>query len=133
MKITWIKILVQLKNASLAKREKILLEISRSSFDLLKTLDKEGLITLHINDTVPVFNNKNLIPITVYLNYGLQNSLLRNLKLISKPSKVVHFSYKDLFKLSDKKTLFFLSTNAGIKTSVDCKNLGIGGILLFKV
>jgi ribosomal protein S8 len=107
MKITWIKILVQLKNASLAKREKILLEISRSSFDLLKTLDKEGLITLHINDTVPVFNNKNLIPITVYLNYGLQNSLLRNLKLISKPSKVVHFSYKDLFKLSDKKTLFF--------------------------
>lgn len=61
-----------------------------------------------------------------YINF---KSVISNIKPILKSNKILFFSLKQIFKLNQNFIYIFL-TNYGFKSSLNCKNLNIGGKLI---
>jgi small subunit ribosomal protein S8 len=119
-----INFLLTLKNASSLKKEKIKIKYSKHSLELVVCLYNEGFI-----HSYQLKNNQ----ILIILRYFFNKPILKNLKIISTPSKLRYLNLKALSKLSNKKTSLFFSTSKGLLTLNQCKKNKIGGILLFLV
>ena len=122
-----IKVLVELKNASLSRKETLVVEYNHLSSSLLKNLYKEGFI-----QSFKFFKGINEErKILVTLRYYFDKPVFSNLKLFSKPSHLRYMKFSDICNVSDKKYVCFFSTNKGILTILECKKRKIGGKLLF--
>jgi small subunit ribosomal protein S8 len=122
-----IRFLIELKNASLSRKETITVEYSRLSNNLVKTLYREGFI-----QSFQILGGKeNTRKIVVTLRYYFNKPVFNNLKLFSKPSHLRYMKFSDICNISDKKYVCFFSTNKGILTILECKKNKIGGKLLF--
>lgn len=124
MNISVINLLLKIKSLSLIQREKVVVSYNRQYIDILRVLYEKGFI-----QSFCVINNKTLISIN--LRYYYNKPIFKNFKIISKPSLENYIQVKDLYKLEDKKFVFFLSTSYGLLTSSECKRFGVGGKLLF--
>ena len=93
---------------------------------LLKLFFKKSLIKTY------TITNNNFI---IFLRYKCGNSLIKDLKMISIPSKRVFISVYELESLLYKNSLtfYFLSTTMGILEGRDALNLNLGGEILFKI
>lgn len=128
MNLNLIKLLLTLKNASVSQKETVYIKYNKMCEKLLKILYTEGLInsySIQFSDT-----NENRF-FKINLKSIFNRSALRNLKIVSTPSKIKYLSFSDLSKISDKRLIPILSTDMGFLTSLQCKNLQIGGKLLF--
>lgn len=133
MNTNLIKLLLQLKNASLIKKEVISLKCNISGIELLKLLYKEGFIQSFNIDSTTQLKHEKQFNITIFLRYFYNKPIFHNLKIVSTPSYSKYLTFKDLSKIQDKKNVLFLSTNKGFLTGLDCKKNKIGGTLLFIV
>jgi ribosomal protein S8 len=122
MNKNFIEFLTSLKNASLFKKEYLIVKSSKIILETLRGLYDEGFVQSY------KLTSGNVI---VLLRYFFNKPILKNLKVLSTPSKTRHFNLKLLSKLSKKKTVCFFSTNKGIITLAKCKKLNSGGIALF--
>ena len=113
----------KLKNGYLAKKSKIVQQKSKQSINILNILIKEGFIKSY------KINSKNQLDI--YLKYKKNKSAINEIKRLSKPSKRLYISNKNLYK---KKTGFYIiSTSMGILTDLQAKKLNVGGELICKI
>ena len=126
MNFQLIKLIFKLKNASLAKKESFTIPYNSLCIKLLNILYKEGLI-LSFNTYKEV--NKTFIKIII--RYHFNNSALKNIKFISKPSRLKYLKLQDLYKIKENKRILFLSTSIGFLTSLECKRNKVGGKILF--
>jgi ribosomal protein S8 len=133
MNITLIQLLLKLKNASLARKEIVIIKYNKSCLDLLKLLYIEGFIQSFNIQTIDSPFVKKHLQISITLRYFYNKPIFKDLKIVSKPSYVKYLKLKDLCKIVDKKSVLFLSTNKGLLTSLDCKKHKVGGTLLFIV
>lgn len=122
-----IKFLISLKNASSLKKEVIKVFFNKNFILLAKFLYQQGLIQ---DFWVEYGINARLV---VALKYHYNYSCISTLKIISKPSRSIFFSYKDIFKLYEKHVIYIFSTDKGYFTSIECKKNKIGGFLAFYV
>ena len=122
-----IKFLIELKNASLSRKETLIVEYSQLSDSLVKVLYKEGFI-----QSFRILKGKSSERnILVILRYYFDKPVFSNLKLFSKPSHLRYMKFSDICSITDKKYVCFFSTNRGILTILECKKRKIGGKLLF--
>jgi small subunit ribosomal protein S8 len=69
---------------------------------------------------------KNSIKIFLkYVHNG--NPAINDITLITRPSKQLFYSVKQIWKIDSDKSFFILSTNKGLQTLEGCKKLNIGG------
>jgi small subunit ribosomal protein S8 len=123
-----IKLLVQLKNASLYNLEVTSIEYSFLREDILKMLYNEGFIqSFEIKKNL--LSEQKLFLIT--LRYFFDKPILKNLQIFSKPSHIKYMKFLDIVNIPDRKFVVFFSTNKGLLTSLECKRKRIGGKLLF--
>jgi ribosomal protein S8 len=122
---TNLKILIRLKNASMARKEKIILK-NPTTFviNVLAILYNEGLIQSFILDEVTS-------TVTVLLRYSYNKDIFKNLKIFSKATTLSYFTYSDICKLSNKRFLLVFSTTKGFLTGLECKKQRLGGKLCF--
>lgn len=126
-----INFIIKLKNASLSRKENILVDCNSLSENLIKILYKEGFIqSFQIVQEVKnnLFETKKFL---ITFRYFFNKPLLNTLRLLSKPSHVRYMKFSDISNISQKKFVFFFSTNKGILTALECKEKKIGGKLLF--
>lgn len=129
MRSNVIKFLITLKNASILRKEFVCCFYNKLFLKLIKILYKEGLIQDY-------FLKKNLLgsfQLIISLKYVYNLGDLSTLKIISRPSWTLFLTYNDICKLSEKKSIFFFSTDKGFLTSLECKKYKLGGKLLFYV
>ena len=131
MNINLIKLLLQLKNASLVKREVVRFNCNLLCLELLKLLYNEGFIQSFKIESKNVFNNEKQFQTTIMLRYSYNKPALNTLRIISTPSHSKYLTLKDISKVQDRKNILFLSTNKGLLTGLQCKKNKIGGTLLF--
>lgn len=112
-----------IKNGFLAKKTKIIQPNSRKSINILNILINKGFIKTY------KINSKNQIEI--FLKYRNNNSVINEIKRISKPGRRFHIKNKDLY--IKKSGLYILSTSLGIMTDLEAKKLNIGGELICKI
>jgi len=122
MNKTTINFLLTLKNSSMSNKEECKIKLNSFSLAILKILYEEGFIQSFFRK-----NEYTYIKLRIHEN----KALLTNLKLISKPSKIVTLSSLELRFFSQKTRFLLVSTTQGLKTGVECKNHNLGGQLLF--
>ena len=128
MNSTLINFLISIKNASIFKKEQLKIFYNKKFILLSKILYKQGLIQ---DFYLKKFNFK--FYIIIILKYTDNFSFLKNLKIVSKPSRIIYFSFKDISKIYEKQILYIFSTSLGYLTSLECKQKKIGGLLFFYV
>lgn len=128
MSFDFVKFLLRLKNASLAKKETVRIKYSRVRKDMTETLYSEGFIqSFEIVDD-PLIKSKVIL---ITLRYYFGKALLDRLHLLSKPSHVRYVKLIDICNIPDRRFVIFFSTNKGTLTTLGCKELKVGGKILF--
>lgn len=87
----------------------------------LKVLWQEGFILGYRIDL------KNPNQLKIFLKYKNGQPAINSLKVISKPSRRMYFSSKQIWKIDSNKSFIIFSTDKGLKTILECKKLNIGG------
>ena len=120
-----LKILINLKNASMVRKEKIAFKNpTKFVINLLVILYNEGLIqSFSLNEVTSTA--------LVFLRYSYNKNIFKNLKIFSKATTLSYFTYSDICKLSNKRFLLVFSTSKGLLTGLECKKQRLGGKLCF--
>jgi len=71
----------------------------------------------------------------IFLRYGTKLSVIKNVKVLSTPSKREFVTVYDLQSIINLNScsFFILSTNKGLLMGKDCLSLNLGGELLFSI
>lgn len=111
-----------IRNGQMVKKSVILEYRTNICESLLKVLWDEGFISGY---RISPHNNKK---VEIYLKYTKTGRpVINSLKFLSKPSRRVYFSVKQIWKLDSSKTFIIFSTNKGLKSINECKKNRIGG------
>lgn len=118
--------LIRIKNGQMRKKEFVeIYPKSKMKIEILKILKKEGFIENYEE------KEKSII---VKLRYFPDGSpVITDLKRISKPSRRVYVSYKELRPVMNGIGIAILSTSKGILTDKEARKLKVGGELLLEV
>lgn len=118
--------LIRIKNGQMRKKEFIeVYPKSKMKIEILKILKKEGFIEDYEE------KEKSIV---VKLRYFPDGSpVITDLKRVSKPSRRVYVSYKELKPVMNGIGIAILSTPKGILTDKEAKKLKVGGELLLEV
>jgi small subunit ribosomal protein S8 len=108
-----------IKNGQLTNRSFIIQPNKKICQSFLKILWKEGYILGY------TLEEKNKLKI--YLKYKNNKPVINSIKLISKPSRRIYYSTKQIWKIDSSKAVIIISTTQGLKTGLECKKLKIGG------
>lgn len=118
-----IKCLMAIKNGYYYNKEFVKIFFNRKVILLLKFLYKQGLIQDFWFEKTP---QQSII--VLLKDYSQIYSIF---KIMSKRSKPIFFSFKEICKLYEKKIIYVFLTSFGYLTSFECKELKTGGILFF--
>jgi len=119
----------RIKNAQLVRSSNVLIVSSKFINKFLKILLIEGYIS-NFNIYSNYFNLTN-----VFLKYDDLNfsPVINEIKVVSKPSKRIYYSYKDIKNNYNNLGTVVLSTSHGIVTDRDAIIMKCGGEVLCKI
>jgi ribosomal protein S8 len=124
MKNDMLCLLIHIKNGQQANKSFILHPQKKNCNSILNILWEEGYILGY------TLSRKDPKMFEIFLKYHLNNSVIKHLISIKKPSYKTYCSVKQLCKLNFSLGLILISTHKGILTLNSCKKLNIGGELL---
>lgn len=122
-------VIIQIKNAVLARRRKVTLPYAKITKNLVALLVKEGFLK---KVTEEVVNNKKTLVVEIAQNK--RTPVFTDVRIISKPS--LRF-YANVAKLQSQEKRgigrIIVSTNNGLMTGKEALKKGLGGELLFEI
>jgi len=117
--------LTRIRNANIARHEKVDIPASHLKDEIARILQEEGYIKSYRH--IDIQNRKVL---RIYLKYSRDKQrVISGLRRISKPGRRMYMDKKD-FQTYERFGTTVLSTSRGIMTSTQCRQAGIGGELL---
>jgi small subunit ribosomal protein S8 len=121
--------LTKIRNASLAKFEKVDIPSSKLKVEIVKILKNEGFIKTFKKITQ---DGKNQI--RIFLKYDDQNiPVLHGLQRLSKPGRRVYTSYKSMPRVFNGYGTLIVTTSRGVTTGRKATEQRIGGELICSV
>ncbi len=119
-----IKMLIALKNASLAKQKFVLVQNTPLVLNCLAVLYREGLILSYSYNSADS-------QILVKLRFFEGQCLTTNIHIMSKVSHIKFLNFRQVCRMNlGNRVAFFLTSN-GIQTLEECKANKVGGVLAF--
>jgi small subunit ribosomal protein S8 len=110
-----------IKNGQMSRSYIVLHKRKKICEAFLKILWTEGLILGYkINETDPS-------QLKIFLKYNKNQPTINSIKFLSKPSRRIYYSAKQIWKINSNKSFIIFSTNKGLKSLLECKQLKIGG------
>lgn len=119
---------IQLKNASLARKKVVVTPYANLSKAVAKVLKKEGFLDDVKEDIVD--GHKVL---QVSLRYARRKPVITDVDLVSKPSLRTYVGVSEIASKQGRATTAILSTNVGVLPGKEAIKKGVGGELLFKI
>lgn len=113
--------LITIKNGQNSKRSSVSQRQTKMCQALLKVLWVEGFILGYKID------NQNKKQVKIFLKYNNDKPAISSIQFLSKPSRRVYYSTRQLWKIDSNRSFIVLSTNQGFKSILECKKLRIGG------
>lgn len=126
--IMYYDLLAKLKNATMAKKEKIIVPFSKMDAAILRALVEYGYIK---SADVEIIGEKSVI--VVRCAYKNKTAAINDFKIVSKPSRRFYFDYRSLRPVKQGYGVAVLSTSKGIMTNKEAKKNKIGGEYLFEI
>ena len=119
-------LLTRIRNANMARHEKLDVPASKLKIELTRTLKETGFIKAY-----KVFKDKKQGTIRISLKQtDGEERIITGLKRISKPGRRVYVGKDDIPKVWGGYGVAILSTSKGIFTDDTCRHEGIGGEVL---
>lgn len=109
-------------NAQKSYKSEVCLTYSKNLLKIIEILRTEGYIRGF---------SMNSSGITVFLKYFNNRSPFKTIRLVSKPSRRIFYSYNDLLKKEKADGFFILNTSFGILSSKLAIKKNIGGEVIF--
>jgi small subunit ribosomal protein S8 len=121
--------LTKIRNANLAKFEKVDISTSKIKLEITKILKNEGYIK-----TFKKINQNGRNYIRIFLKYGEKMvPVLTGIERISKPGRRMYSSYKDMPRVFNGFGTILVSTSEGVITGKKASEKKVGGELLCNV
>ncbi|MFA5570506.1 MAG: 30S ribosomal protein S8 [Sphaerochaetaceae bacterium] len=122
--------LTKIRNASLAKHEKVEISISKMKLQIVKILKNEG----YIKNFKKVVNKDGTSTIRVFLKYDeKQNPVLRGISRISTPGRRIYSGYRDIPRVYNGYGVVVVSTSSGVITGKKASEKKVGGELICSI
>ncbi|MDD4219094.1 MAG: 30S ribosomal protein S8 [Sphaerochaetaceae bacterium] len=122
--------LTKIRNASMAKHEKVEISTSRLKLQIIKILKNEG----YIKNFKKIVNKDGVNTIRVFLKYDeKQNPVLHGIDRISTPGRRVYSGYRDLPRVYNGYGVVVVSTSSGIITGKKASENKVGGELICSI
>lgn len=119
--------LTRIRNATMVKHQIVQIPVTKMSLAITTILKEEGFI----EDFEPYQeDNREYLLLSLKYTGKSRNSVISEIKRISKPGLRVYKNSKELPKVLDDLGIAILSTSKGVMTNVKAKDLGIGGEIL---
>jgi len=131
--ITFLKMLTSIQNAIKVKQKYTYVLYSKLNLNTLKIFKQQGYIKNY--NIIKLISNFYYIQIELkYQGFWIKNSVISEIKLISKPSLKIYKKYKNIlnyFKLLNKNEgLFIISTSFGLMSHLKALLFKKGGQIL---
>lgn len=121
--------LTKIRNALMAKHEKVNIYPSKEKLEIIKILKNEGYIK-----NFKKVKEENRSYIRIFLKYDdLGKPILQGLKRLSKPGRRLYKGYRDIPRLYNGMGTIIISTSTGITTGSKAKERKVGGEILCSV
>jgi small subunit ribosomal protein S8 len=121
--------IIQLKNASLAKRKTVVLPHSKMKHAMASVLVREGYLAQAKEETV---DGRKMLSVEV--KYNNRNPVITDVKVVSKPSLRSYVAAKHAAKgIKRGFGIALISTSQGIMTGEEAAKKGFGGELLCRI
>jgi small subunit ribosomal protein S8 len=121
-------LIIQLKNASIARKESILFPYSKLSNAVAEALKHAGYI-----EGIAKKGKKVSKFLEITLLYKEGASVIKDVKRISKPSKRMYMGASEIRSVRNGYGRLFLSTPKGILTDKEARKEKVGGEALFEM
>ena len=122
--------LTKIRNASMAKHEKVEIPISKMKLQIVKILKNEG----YIKNFKKVVNKDGVNLIRIFLKYDeKQNPVLHGIDKISTPGRRVYSGYRDMPRVYNGYGVVVVSTSSGVITGKKASEKKIGGELICSI
>ena len=119
--------IIRLQNASRTNKESVSLPFSKMKLAIAEVLEKEG----YLSGVVGKSKTGNTL--SVDLNYKNGKPVISGVKRISKPSRRMYLSVKELRPVKRGHGLLVLSTPAGVVSGKQAREQKVGGEALFEI
>ncbi len=121
--------LTKVRNAAMARHEKVDIPTSKLKLEIVKILKTEGYIK-----NFKKVNQDGLNCIRVFLKYDEANvPVIHGIQKISTPGRRVYSGYKDLPRVYNGYGTVIVSTSAGVTTGKKAREKMVGGELICTV
>ena len=118
--------LTRIRNANIARQDKVDLPASRLKEEVARILQEEG----YIKSYRYIDDRKQGI-LRVYLKYSRdKEKVISGIKRVSKPGRRLYVGKTELPRVLRGLGIAILSTSQGVMTAAACKRAGIGGEVL---
>ncbi|MDD3822350.1 MAG: 30S ribosomal protein S8 [Sphaerochaetaceae bacterium] len=122
--------LTKIRNASMAKHEKVEIPTSKMKLQIVKILKNEG----YIKNFKKVVNKDGVNTIRIFLKYDeKQNPVLHGIDRISTPGRRVYSGYRDMPRVYNGYGVVVVSTSSGIITGKKASEKKVGGELICSI
>lgn len=122
------RLLSEIKNATLAHKDRIVVPYSAMDFAILQLLIAAGYLKSAEREVV---GRKNIV--TVRLAYHGKIGAVSDFKIVSKPSRHQYKDYRSVRPVRQGYGMGVLSTSRGIMTAKDARKNKVGGEYLFEI
>ncbi len=121
--------LTKIRNANMARHEKVDIPTSKLKLEIVKILKTEGYIK---NFKKIQTEGKNLI--RIFLKYDEENNpIIHGLSKVSKPGRRVYTGYRDMPRILNGYGIMIVSTSDGVITGRKAVEKQVGGELICTV
>lgn len=121
--------LTKVRNAAMARHEKVDIPASKLKLEIVKILKTEGFIK-----NFKKVNQDGINSIRVFLKYDDKNaSVIHGLEKLSTPGRRVYAGYKDLPRVYNGYGTLIVSTSLGVTTGKKAQEKQVGGELICTV
>ena len=118
---------IRIKNAGKAGHETVQIPYSKLKHDIAKTLERFGFV-----GKVDKKGKRIKKFLEFPLVYQEESPLVRNVKLISKPSRRIYSSYR-VFHRVRHRGIVIVSTPRGVMSSDEAKKMRVGGEMIAEI
>ena len=124
--------LIAIKNAQSANKERLLVPFSKSKFDIAKILKEAGFVS-DIERKKKKIKKTEQNFVEIKINREGQANQISGIKLISKPSRRVYTKKIEIKPVMSGYGLSIISTSKGIMSGEEARKQNLGGELIAEV
>jgi len=122
--------LTRIRNASLVRKDHVIIPFSKIKFEMANLLEQEGFISRVEDEDKDSIKNHN---IKINLKYKGKTAVIRGVKRISKPGRRVYQNYLEMPRILPSLGLLIISTSKGLMTNIEAKKHKIGGEIICEI